>query len=72
MPEKIARTPYSHALHTINETAESLRMIEALPNGRPRDLDGPTALGTLTVRSNLAIASALLAIADAARTDPQP
>lgn len=67
MPEQIRRLPYEHALHVVNETAESLRLIEALPSGRPRDLDGPTAIGALTVRSNLAIASALLVIADALR-----
>lgn len=68
MPEPIARAPYDHAAHVINETAESLHGIEALPDGHPRDLDGPTAVGALTVRSNLAIASALLAVADALRT----
>lgn len=71
MTAETPRTPYSHALHTINETATSLRMIEGLPNGRPRDLDGPTAIGALTVRSNLAIAAALLAIADALRPQQQ-
>jgi hypothetical protein len=71
MTERIERTPYAHALHVTNETAESLRMIEALPDGRPRDLDGPTAVGALTVRSNLAIASALLAIADAIRANSE-
>ncbi|MFE8961731.1 hypothetical protein [Streptomyces iakyrus] len=40
-------------------------MVEALPDGRPRDLSSATAVGVLTVRSNLAIASALLAVADA-------
>ncbi|GFH36605.1 hypothetical protein [Streptomyces pacificus] len=69
MPNTAARTPYGHTLHVINQTAESLRMIEARPDGRPRDLDGPTAVGALTVRSNLAIASALLAVADALRTE---
>ena len=70
MSEPISRAPYEHALAEVNTTAESLRGIEALPNGRPRDLDGPTAVGLLTVRSNLAIASALLAIADAVRATP--
>ncbi|MDQ0758680.1 hypothetical protein [Streptomyces canus] len=67
MTESIARPPYGHALAEINTTAEALRGIEALPDGRPRDLDGPTTIGALTVRSNLAIASALLAVADALR-----
>ncbi|WP_060888676.1 hypothetical protein [Streptomyces scabiei] len=72
MPTQVARTPYDHAMHVINETAQSLHGIEALPDGRARDLDGPTAVGALTVRSNLAIASALLAVADALKPDPQP
>lgn len=67
MPETISRAPYDHALFEINTTSESLRGIEQLPSGRPRDLDGPTAIGALTVRSNLAIASALLALVDAIR-----
>ncbi|MCX5253650.1 hypothetical protein OOK27_05605 [Streptomyces canus] len=67
MTEPVSRTPYDHALAEINTTAENLRGIESLPNGRPRDLDGPTAVGALAVRSNLAIASALLAVADALR-----
>lgn len=69
MSEPITRVPYEHALAEINVTASSLRSIEALPNGLPRDLDGPTAIGALTVRSNLAIAAALLAVADAIRAD---
>ena len=68
MSEPIERAPYDHALGEVNTTTASLRMIESLPDGRPRDLDGPTAVGVLTVRSNLAIASALLAIADALRS----
>lgn len=69
MPEPvITRAPYDHALAEINITNESLRGIERLPGGRPRDLDGPTAVGALTVRSNIAIASALLAVADAIRS----
>lgn len=71
MTESIARPPYEHALAEINTTSESLRGIESLPNGRPRDLDGPTAVGALTVRSNLAIASALLAVADAIRANSE-
>lgn len=70
MPEPVARLPYEHTLAEINATAAGLGGIEALPSGRPRDLDGPTAIGVLTVRSNLAIASALLAVADALRPAP--
>jgi hypothetical protein len=65
--EPIVRVPYEHALAEINNTTENLRNIERLPDGRCRDLDGPTAIGVLSVRSNVAIASALLAVADALR-----
>lgn len=70
MSEQATRTPYDHTLHAINETAQALRGIEALPGGQPRALTGSTAIGALTVRSNLAIASALLAVADALRPLP--
>lgn len=70
MTEAVSRAPYAHALAEVNTTSASLRNIEALPSGRPRDLDGPTVIGVLAVRSNLAIASALLAIADALRSSP--
>ncbi len=65
-PEQVERLPYDSAIFEINTVAESLRGIESL-NGRPRALDGPTAIGALTARSNLAVAAALLAIADALR-----
>lgn len=67
MNEPVTRGPYDHALAQINTTADNLRGIESLPGGRPRDLSGATAVGVLTIRSNLAIASALLAIADVLR-----
>lgn len=70
MTGPVTRRPYDHTLAEINTATESLRMIEALPGGSPRALDGPTVIGVLTVRSNLAIASALLAIADALRPAP--
>jgi hypothetical protein len=65
MTEPVTRGPYDHALAQINTTADNLRGIESLPGGRPRDLSSATAVGVLTIRSNLAIASALPAIADA-------
>lgn len=70
MNAKTTRTPYDHTLTEINETNASLNLIGTHPDGTPRGLDGPTAVGALTVRSNLAIASALLALADAVRTVP--
>ncbi|MBD9700625.1 hypothetical protein IHE56_00670 [Streptomyces sp. ID01-12c] len=67
MTERTARAPYEHTLHLINTVSQSCDRITELPNGRPRDLDGPTAVGTLVAMSNSAIASALLAVADALR-----
>lgn len=56
------RTPYNHALHMINETSEALN---DLTNGRA--VPGDVAASVLTARANLAIASSLLAVADALR-----
>ncbi|MFE6284380.1 hypothetical protein [Streptomyces sp. NPDC057877] len=67
MSQPPARTPYGHALHLINTTDDGINGMCVLPDGRTRDLPGPLAVGVLTVRSNLAIASALLAVADAVR-----
>jgi hypothetical protein len=67
MTEPTARKPHDHALWLINSVEESISAMVTLPNGRSRDLDGPTAAGILTVRSNLAIASALVAVAEALR-----
>ncbi|WP_432111138.1 hypothetical protein [Streptomyces sp. YPW6] len=63
----VHRTPYDHALHTINLTEDGIRAMVMDGNRPARDLDGPTAVGILTARSNLAIASALLAVADVLR-----
>lgn len=67
MTERVERAPYDHALHLINTSCQSIDRIAEYPDGRSRDLDGPTAVGTLVVTSNAAIASALLAVADALR-----
>lgn len=67
MTEPVVRDPYDHTLAEINSVAENLRGIESLPNGQPRDLSSTSAIGVLTIRSNLAMASALLAMADALR-----
>lgn len=69
MTDPIARAPYDHALHLVNTVSQSVDKIAEWPDGRPRDLDGPTAVGTLVATSNLAIASALLAVADAIRAN---
>ena len=70
MAECVARTPYDHTLHLINSVGQSVDGITMRPDGRPRDLDGPTAVGALVATSNLAIASALLAVADALHSRP--
>ena len=68
MPERVERKPYDHALHLINTVGQSVDRMAETPDGRPRDLDGATATGTLVAVSNTAIASALLAVADAIRS----
>lgn len=60
------RTPYTHALHVINTVNDATNVITGLPDN-PRGLPADTAASVLTVRSNLAIAAALLAVADAIR-----
>lgn len=70
MTERAARAPYDHALHLINSVSQDVDRMAAHPDGRPRDLDGPTTAGVLTALSNSAIASALLAVADALRPSP--
>ncbi|MEV6102630.1 hypothetical protein [Nocardia sp. NPDC051981] len=55
-----ARTPYDYTLQTINETATRLNLITG-----GRSVAGDVAAAVLTAQSNLAIASALLAVADA-------
>lgn len=62
MTERTTRTPYDHALHLINTVGQSTDRMAVTPDGRPRDLDGPTATALLIATSNAAIASALLAI----------
>lgn len=69
MSERVERKPYDHALHLINVVSQSADKIAEMPDGQPRDLDGPTAVGVLVATSNAAIASALLAIADAIRAN---
>lgn len=67
MTPPTTRTPYDHALWLINQVNQAVNRVAALPDGTPRDLDGPTTAGVLGASSNLAIASALLAVADALR-----
>ena len=67
MSERVERNTYDHALHLINTVGQNIDRMAETPDGRPRDLDGATAAGTLIALSNTAIASALLAVADAIR-----
>lgn len=67
MSTPIARTPRDHALWLINNVEQGINGMVTLPSGQTREVDGPTAVGILTVRSNLAIASALVAVAEALR-----
>jgi hypothetical protein len=67
--ERIPRKPYDHALHLVNTVGQGVGKIAEWPDGRSRDLDGSTAVGALVATSNLAIASALLAVADAIRAN---
>ncbi|WP_445524770.1 hypothetical protein [Streptomyces cyslabdanicus] len=67
MTDQPSRKPYDHALHLINHTGESISIVTTGADGRPRELDGRTTAGVLAALSNLAVASALLAVADAVR-----
>jgi acetyl-CoA acetyltransferase len=56
------RLPYDHTLSEINDVNQALNTITD-GRGVPDNI----AVGVLTIRSNLAIASSLLAVADAIR-----
>lgn len=58
-----ARLPYEHTLSEINDINQALNTITD-GRGLPADI----AVGVMTTRSNLAIASSLLAVADAIRS----
>ena len=61
------RRPYDHALHAINELNTQVNEITTWPTGQPRPLEARMSAAVLEVRGQLAIASALLAVADAIR-----
>lgn len=65
MSQSTARNAHDHALWLINHVNEGINGMCMLPDGRNRDLPGDVAVGVLTVNSNLAIASALVAVAEA-------
>ena len=72
MAQPLSRTPYNHALHLINHTNDAISNATTSPDGRHRDMDATAMSGTLNALSNLAIASALLAVADAVRSQQAP
>ncbi|MGW0131924.1 hypothetical protein [Streptomyces sp. NPDC003299] len=69
MSQPTARKPYDHALWLINQVDEGVRGMTSWSGGQQRVLPGDVAVGLLTVRSNLAIASALVAVAEALRSE---
>ncbi|MGV9282149.1 hypothetical protein [Streptomyces sp. NPDC003730] len=69
MSQPTARTPYEHALHQINEVSDQTNRVTGI-GANARSIDPVTTNAVLTARSNLAIASALLAVADALRSRP--
>ncbi|MGY1500828.1 hypothetical protein ACW4TU_30325 [Streptomyces sp. QTS52] len=71
MSTPTARPPHDHALWLINNVEEGINGMVTLPGGQTRNVDGPTAVGILAARSNLAIASALVAVAEALRGEEQ-
>ncbi|MFD3929708.1 hypothetical protein [Streptomyces sp. NPDC058614] len=66
MAQPITRNPYNHALHQINEVSEQTNRVTGTGDGT-RPITPMAMIAVLTARSNLAIASALLAVADALR-----
>ncbi|MEU2134957.1 hypothetical protein [Streptomyces sp. NPDC018352] len=59
------------ATRLINSINSDLTRAAAHPDGSPRNMDGPTVAGFLTAQSNLAIATALVAVAAAVRGEQQ-
>ncbi|MCX5587585.1 hypothetical protein [Streptomyces erythrochromogenes] len=63
MTSRPERLPYEHTLNEINDINQACNGITG-----GRGVPGDVAVGVLAARSNLAIASALLAVADAIRS----
>jgi hypothetical protein len=61
------RTLRDDAIDMVNQTTKRLDQITRHPNGASRSVPGDVAVGVLTAQSNLAIATALVAVADAIR-----
>ncbi|MEU9760258.1 hypothetical protein AB0D98_10920 [Streptomyces sp. NPDC047987] len=59
------------ATRLINSISSDISRAAELPDGRRRNMDGPTAAGFLTAQSNLAVATALLALVAAVRGEQQ-
>jgi hypothetical protein len=56
--------PYEYALQAINNSARAITDLAVNPDGTARDLPSDVTVGVLIAQSNLAIAAALMAIAD--------
>lgn len=67
MNEPAPRTLRDDAIDMINQTSQRLDHITRHPDGTSRALPGDVTAGVLTAHSNLAIATALVAVADAIR-----
>ena len=70
-PPPPKHVPYDYALSMINQVADAINSIGLTPDGAPRNLPADVAVGALQTRSNIAIAAALLAVADATRETPR-
>jgi hypothetical protein len=57
--------PDEHTASLINDTLGDIRAVATLPDGRPRDVSLDQLIAVNEVRSRLAVASALLAVAAA-------
>jgi len=66
MSEPDSHLPYDHALHQINEVSAQTNLVTGIGEAS-RPIPPIALVAVLTARSNLAIASALLAVADALR-----
>lgn len=66
MTHPAVRTPYEHTLHQINEVSAQTNHVTGIGDSS-RPIDPVAMVAVLNARSNLAIASALLAVADALR-----
>lgn len=67
MTQPAPRTLRDDAIDMVNQTSRSIDQVSSHPDGSPRALPGDVTAGVLTAKANLAIATALIAVADAIR-----